>query len=85
MTVEFFVTKDENGRIVIYFNEAAARAHNSFHHTEHACEISQFELHRRILRGIPIPDYIPLKDGVHHAVMSNVIGSDIDKYPNIHW
>ena len=72
--VELFVTPA--GLIV---NEIAPRVHNSGHWTQNGCVIDQFEQHIRAIAGWP------LGDGSRHAnvVMENLIGSDMDKVPDL--
>lgn len=73
--VEFFVMKDET----ILINEIAPRVHNSGHWTEAACTISQFEQHIRAICGWPL-----IPPGRHSdAIMYNLIGPDIEKWPKI--
>ena len=50
LCVEFFVLQD--GRWVV--NEIAPRPHNSGHHSQDACDVSQFELQVRCMAGLPL-------------------------------
>ena len=50
LCVEFFVLAD--GRWVV--NEIAPRPHNSGHHSQDACDVSQFELQLRCMAGLPL-------------------------------
>jgi 5-(carboxyamino)imidazole ribonucleotide synthase len=52
MSVEFFLTT--NNEILI--NEVAPRVHNSGHHTQDACNVSQFEQHWRAILDLPLGD-----------------------------
>ena len=72
--VELFVTPQ--GLVV---NEIAPRVHNSGHWTTDACLIDQFEQHVRAIAGWP------LGDGSRHsdAVMTNLIGDEIDAAPGM--
>ncbi len=72
--VELFVTP---GGLIV--NEIAPRVHNSGHWTQNGCTIDQFEQHIRAVAGWT------LGDGARHSdvVMENLIGSDIDRIPEI--
>ena len=72
--VELFVTR--HGLVV---NEIAPRVHNSGHWTQNGCTVDQFEQHVRAVAGWPIAD------GARHSdvVMENLIGTDIDRVPNL--
>lgn len=74
MGIEFFVKPD--GLVV---NEIAPRVHNSGHWTQNGCVVDQFEQHIRAVAGWP------LGDGSRHSdvVMTNLIGDDIDRVPNL--
>lgn len=52
LTVELFVTADST----LLINELALRPHNTFHTTERATCISQFEQHLRAVCGLPLGD-----------------------------
>ena len=71
--VEFFAARD--GRALV--NEFAPRVHNSGHWTIDACACSQFEQHVRAVCGWPLGDPARHSD----AVMTNLIGSDVDEWP----
>lgn len=75
MGIEFFVNPD--GDLMV--NEFAPRVHNSGHWTEAACVISQFEQHIRAVTGLPLGN----PDRHSNCVMENLIGNDVDKYPEI--
>jgi 5-(carboxyamino)imidazole ribonucleotide synthase len=75
LTLEFFCGPD--GAV---FNEMAPRVHNSGHWTIEGAETSQFENHVRAVLGLPL-------GGVGltatHAEMTNLIGDDIDRWPDL--
>ena len=75
LTVEFFASPD--GPLV---NEIAPRVHNSGHWTIEGAVTSQFEQHIRAICGLP-PGVTGLTRG--HAVMDNLIGDDIDRWPEL--
>lgn len=75
LTVEFFASRD--GPLV---NEIAPRVHNSGHWTIEGAVTSQFEQHIRAICGLP-PGVTGLTRG--HAVMDNLIGDDIDRWPEL--
>jgi 5-(carboxyamino)imidazole ribonucleotide synthase len=75
LTVEFFASAD--GPIV---NEIAPRVHNSGHWTIEGAVTSQFEQHVRAICGLP-PGITGLTRG--HAVMDNLIGSDVERWPEL--
>ncbi len=75
LAVEMFVTKD--GRILA--NEMAPRPHNSGHWTMDACITDQFEQFVRAVCGLPLGSPRRHSD----AVMKNLIGADIDQWPDI--
>jgi 5-(carboxyamino)imidazole ribonucleotide synthase len=52
LAVELFLPTD--GRLLV--NELAPRPHNSFHATERACVVSQFEQHVRAICNLPLGD-----------------------------
>lgn len=73
MGVEFFALADNTCLV----NELAPRVHNSGHWTMRACLVDQFENHIRAVAGWPL-------GGTHNycnAVMQNLIGSDVNTYP----
>jgi 5-(carboxyamino)imidazole ribonucleotide synthase len=75
LTVEFFASAD--GPIV---NEIAPRVHNSGHWTIEGAVTSQFEQHIRAICDLP-PALTGLMRG--GAVMDNLIGDDIDRWPEL--
>ena len=75
LTVEFFAARA--GPIV---NEIAPRVHNSGHWTIEGAVTSQFEQHIRAICGLP-PGRTGLMRG--GAVMENLIGDDIDRWPEL--
>ncbi len=72
LAVEMFHTAD--GRLLV--NELAPRPHNSGHWTLDACATSQFEQLVRAICGLPLGAV----DRHANAVMTNLIGADIDAW-----
>jgi 5-(carboxyamino)imidazole ribonucleotide synthase len=75
LTVEFFASAD--GPLV---NEIAPRVHNSGHWTIEGSVTSQFEQHIRAICGLP-PGVTGLTRG--GAVMENLIGADVERWPQL--
>ena len=75
LTVEFFASAD--GPIV---NEIAPRVHNSGHWTIEGSVTSQFEQHIRAICGLPPGSTELVGRG---AVMDNLIGDDVDRWPDL--
>jgi 5-(carboxyamino)imidazole ribonucleotide synthase len=75
LTVEFFASAD--GPLV---NEIAPRVHNSGHWTIEGAVTSQFEQHIRAICGLP-PGLTGLMRG--GATMENLIGPDIERWPEL--
>ena len=75
LTVEFFAAK--SGPIV---NEIAPRVHNSGHWTIEGAVTSQFEQHIRAICGLP-PGSTDLTGA--GASMENLIGQDIERWPQL--
>jgi 5-(carboxyamino)imidazole ribonucleotide synthase len=75
LTVEFFASAD--GPLV---NEIAPRVHNSGHWTIEGAVTSQFEQHIRAICGLP-PGPTDLTG--RGAVMDNLIGSDVKRWPEL--
>ena len=75
LTVEFFASED--GPLV---NEIAPRVHNSGHWTIEGSVTSQFEQHVRAICGLP-PGLTGLTRG--GAVMENLIGDEVDRWPDL--
>ena len=75
LTVEFFASAD--GPIV---NEIAPRVHNSGHWSIEGAVTSQFEQHVRAICGLP-PGLTGLMRGA--AEMENLIGAEIDRWPEL--
>jgi 5-(carboxyamino)imidazole ribonucleotide synthase len=75
LTVEFFASAD--GPLV---NEIAPRVHNSGHWTIEGAVTSQFEQHIRAICGLP-PGLTGLTRG--GAVMENLIGGEIERWPEL--
>jgi 5-(carboxyamino)imidazole ribonucleotide synthase len=75
LTVEFFAS--DHGPIV---NEIAPRVHNSGHWTIEGSVTSQFEQHIRAICDLP-PGVTGLMRG--HATMENLIGDDVERWPDL--
>jgi 5-(carboxyamino)imidazole ribonucleotide synthase len=74
LCVEMFARSGDKPELVV--NEFAPRVHNSGHWTLDACLVSQFENHIRAICGWPLGETARHSD----AVMTNLIGSDVDKW-----
>jgi len=75
LTVEFFASAD--GPLV---NEIAPRVHNSGHWTIEGAVTSQFEQHVRAICGLPPGATDLVGQG---AVMDNLIGDEVDRWPQL--
>ena len=75
LTVEFFAS--ESGPVV---NEIAPRVHNSGHWTIEGAVTSQFEQHIRAICGLPAGLTGLMRGG---AVMENLIGAEIERWPEL--
>jgi 5-(carboxyamino)imidazole ribonucleotide synthase len=75
LTVEFFASSD--GPVV---NEIAPRVHNSGHWTIEGAVTSQFEQHIRAICELPPGPSDLVGSG---AVMDNLIGPDVDRWPEL--
>ena len=75
LTVEFFASRD--GPLV---NEIAPRVHNSGHWTIEGAVTSQFEQHIRAICDLP-PGPTDLTG--KGAIMDNLIGDDVDRWPEL--
>jgi 5-(carboxyamino)imidazole ribonucleotide synthase len=75
LAVELFVTAD--GHLLV--NEMAPRPHNSGHWTMDACYTDQFEQFVRAVCGLPLG----LPERFADAVMTNLIGSDVDRWRDL--
>jgi 5-(carboxyamino)imidazole ribonucleotide synthase len=75
LAVEMFVTA-EGGLVA---NEMAPRPHNSGHWTMDACLTDQFEQLIRAVCGLPLGSPRRHSD----AVMTNLIGDDVERWPDI--
>jgi 5-(carboxyamino)imidazole ribonucleotide synthase len=75
LTVEFFASRD--GPLV---NEIAPRVHNSGHWTIEGAVTSQFEQHVRAICDLPPGSTALVGAG---AVMDNLIGDDLDRWPEL--
>ncbi len=72
LAVELFAVAGPAGTILLV-NEIAPRVHNSFHWTQDACVVSQFEQHIRAVAGWPLADPVRHSD----ATMTNLLGEEI--------
>jgi 5-(carboxyamino)imidazole ribonucleotide synthase len=75
LTVEYFAS--ESGPVV---NEIAPRVHNSGHWTIEGAVTSQFEQHIRAICGLPPGSTELVGSG---ATMDNLIGRDVDRWPEL--
>ncbi|WP_230658594.1 5-(carboxyamino)imidazole ribonucleotide synthase [Psychrobacter sp. I-STPA10] len=75
MTLELFVSKDENGKDTLLANEIAPRVHNSGHWSMEGAVTSQFENHIRAVVGLPLGD----TDNIKPSIMVNILG----QYPKV--
>ena len=75
LTVEFFAGSD--GPLV---NEIAPRVHNSGHWTIEGAVTSQFEQHVRAICGLPPGPTALIGRG---AIMDNLIGDDVNRWPEL--
>jgi len=75
LTVEFFASRD--GPLV---NEIAPRVHNSGHWTIEGAVTSQFEQHIRAICDLP-PGLTDLV--ANGAVMDNIIGEEVNEWPEL--
>jgi 5-(carboxyamino)imidazole ribonucleotide synthase len=75
LAVELFVVSGPDGQRLLA-NEIAPRVHNSFHWTQDACLISQFEQHIRAVCGWPLGDPVRHSD----VEMTNLIGDDVSDW-----
>jgi 5-(carboxyamino)imidazole ribonucleotide synthase len=66
LAIEMFLTGD--GRLLV--NELAPRPHNSYHHSERAASINQFEQFVRAVCGLPLGSVDPLRPGA----IANLLG-----------
>ena len=75
LAVELFQVAVPGGQRLLA-NEIAPRVHNSFHWTQDACLISQFEQHIRAVCGWPLGNPVRHSD----AEMTNLIGAETEKW-----
>ena len=75
LTVEFFASAA--GPVI---NEIAPRVHNSGHWTIEGAATSQFEQHIRAICGLPLGSTALTGS---RAVMDNLIGDDIERWPGL--
>lgn len=78
LAVEMFYTPGA-GSDALVVNEIAPRVHNSGHWTIDACAVSQFENHMRAVAGWPLGP----TDRHSDAIMTNLIGSEIEAWPQL--
>jgi 5-(carboxyamino)imidazole ribonucleotide synthase len=74
LAVELFAVASPGGTKLLV-NEIAPRVHNSFHWTQDACLVSQFEQHIRAIAGWPLGSTARHSD----AVTTNLLGADINR------
>ncbi len=80
LTVEFFLTKTQPRTAAaakvndwyILVNEFAPRPHNSGHITKKACDLSQFDIHARVLLDVPLREPSMVSDRIF--AMGNLLG-----------
>jgi 5-(carboxyamino)imidazole ribonucleotide synthase len=77
LCVEMFERSGERPQLIV--NEFAPRVHNSGHWTLDACLVSQFESHIRAICGWELGETARHSD----AVMTNLIGSEVDKWRDL--
>jgi len=75
LAIEYFAGRD--GPV---FNEMAPRVHNSGHWTIEGSVTSQFENHIRAICGLPLG---PTASRGGSVVMENLIGDDVDRWPEL--
>jgi 5-(carboxyamino)imidazole ribonucleotide synthase len=78
LAVEMFYTPGDGSEALVV-NEIAPRVHNSGHWTIEACAVSQFENHIRAVAGWPLGP----TDRHSDAVMTNLIGAEIEAWPQL--
>jgi 5-(carboxyamino)imidazole ribonucleotide synthase len=78
LAVEMFYCSGAGSEALVV-NEIAPRVHNSGHWTIDACVVSQFENHIRAVAGWPLGP----TDRHSDAVMTNLIGSDVETWPQL--
>ena len=65
--VEFFITKSDE----IIFNELSPRPHDTGMVTMYTQNYSQFDIHARVLTGMPLPNIKLLQPGASHVIIAN--------------
>ncbi len=73
-TIEFFVTKKNDGKFDIYVNEIAPRLHNSGHYTTIASQTSMFRQVLNLLKGEKLGEADLLKDVKAASALINITG-----------
>jgi phosphoribosylglycinamide formyltransferase 2 len=64
--VEFFVTKEDE----VIFSELSPRPHDTGMVTMYTQNYSQFDIHARILLGMPLPEIKLLQSGASHVILA---------------
>ena len=65
--VEFFITKSDE----IIFSELSPRPHDTGMVTMYTQNYSQFDIHARVLTGMPLPKIKLLQPGASHVIIAN--------------
>ena len=65
--VEFFVTKSDQ----VIFSELSPRPHDTGMVTMYTQNYSQFDIHARVLLGMPLPEIKLLQSGASHVILAN--------------
>jgi len=79
IVIEIFLKNNQ-----IYLNEIATRVHNSYHHTLHSNETSQFENHLRSILDLNLGIIANKFNGIFYNIISNLQEiEDIKKCDNI--
>ena len=65
--VEFFITKSDE----IIFSELSPRPHDTGMVTMYTQNYSQFDIHARVLTGMPLPNIKLLQPGASHVIIAN--------------
>tara|TARA_B110000444_G_C18786259_1_gene570119 strand:+ start:1 stop:843 length:843 start_codon:yes stop_codon:yes gene_type:complete len=64
--VEFFVTKEDE----VIFSELSPRPHDTGMVTMYTQNYSQFDIHARVLLGMPLPEIKLLQSGASHVILA---------------
>ena len=65
--VEFFITKSDK----VIFSELSPRPHDTGMVTMYTQNYSQFDIHARVLTGMPLPNIKLLQPGASHVIIAN--------------